>query len=52
MRTYGNTLTAISKGSAKPFQDATQACYSPKDLESINAKPTPSASPTASPSSP
>jgi hypothetical protein len=48
MRSYGTTLTAISKGSAKPFQDATQACYSPKDLDSINAKPTP-ASPSASP---
>ena len=52
MRAYGNTLAAISKGSAKPFQDATAACYSPEDLESINAKPTPSASPSASPSSP
>ncbi len=52
MRAYGNTLTAVSTGSAKPFQDATRACYSPEDLESINAKPTPSSSPTASPANP
>ena len=49
MLSYGAQLSAISKGSAKPFQDATQACYSPKDLESINAEPAPSGSPTPSP---
>ena len=39
MRTYGNTLSAISKGSAKPFQDATQACYSPRTSRASTPSP-------------
>lgn len=42
---YFKTLEGIEAGYAEPFRVITQACYSPKDLESINA------SPSASPSS-
>jgi hypothetical protein len=52
LRVYPTTLNAVLGGSAKPFQDATQSCYSPQDLESINAKPTPSATPSSSSSGP
>lgn len=44
MRTYDKTLRQIAAGYTKPFQDMTQVCYSPSDLESINA--TPKSSPT------
>jgi hypothetical protein len=39
---YGKTVQSIIDGFAKPFQDMTQVCYSPQDLESINASPSPS----------
>ena len=39
---YSPTLTRVQGGFAKPFQDMTQVCYSPKDLASINASPSPS----------
>jgi hypothetical protein len=39
---YSPTVTGIQSGFAKPFQAATQVCYSPKDLASINASPSPS----------
>jgi hypothetical protein len=39
---YGTTLSAISQGFAKPFQQLTQVCYSPEDLAKINASPAPS----------
>jgi len=38
---YGSTLTAISEGFAKPFQELTQVCYSPEELAKINASPAP-----------
>lgn len=44
LRIYGATLGEISKSFAEPFQGVTQACYSPKDLASINASPKPSPS--------
>lgn len=43
MRTYTGSLEKMAKKWAKPFQDLTQACYSPEELASINASP--SASP-------
>ena len=43
-KAYQKTLDGIATGFAKPFQDITQACYSPEDLASINASP--SASPS------
>lgn len=39
---YVSTLDGISEDYAKPFQELTQVCYSPQDLASINASPTPS----------
>ena len=36
---YGATVSGIQAGFAKPFQEMTQVCYSPKDLASINASP-------------
>ena len=45
MRTYDKTLREIAAGYTKPFQDMTQVCYSPSDLESINATPESSATP-------
>lgn len=40
-KTYVTTLDGIARDFARPFQDLTQVCYSPKDLASINARPTP-----------
>jgi hypothetical protein len=42
MRTYSASLDKMAKVWAEPFRDLTQACYSPEDLESINASPSPS----------
>jgi hypothetical protein len=39
MRTYVPSLQKMARKWAEPFQALTQACYSPKDLESINASP-------------
>lgn len=39
MRNYTSTLRHIFDGFMRPFQVLTQACYSPKDLASINASP-------------
>ena len=44
-KAYGATLNAITQGFAQPFRDVTQVCYSPAELASINASPTPSPSP-------
>ena len=41
-RTYGATVASVQGGFVEPFQDMTQVCYSPKDLASINASPSPS----------
>jgi hypothetical protein len=50
VRQYRKTVQKILTGFAKPFQDVTQACYSPEDLASINASPSPGPSPSPSPS--
>ena len=42
LKVYGTTLGEISKSFAEPFQAVTQVCYSPKDLASITASPSPS----------
>ena len=42
LKVYGATLGEISKSFAEPFQGVTQVCYSPKDLASITASPSPS----------
>jgi hypothetical protein len=39
MRDFSPTLDTITAGYTKPFQELTQVCYSPQDLESINASP-------------
>jgi len=44
-RAYQGTVDGIAEGFTKPFQDITQACYSPEDLASINASPEPSPEP-------
>ena len=49
MRTYVPNLRKMSKVWTEPFQALTQACYSPKDLASINASPSPSPSPSPRP---
>ncbi len=41
-RGYYKTLDAVATAYPKPFQDMTQVCYSPDDLASINASPSPS----------
>jgi hypothetical protein len=46
LRIYDATLGEISKGFPEPFQAVVKACYSPKDLASIKARPTPSPSPS------
>jgi hypothetical protein len=45
LKSYNATLTSIAAGYTKPFQSVTKVCYSPKDLASINARPTPSKAP-------
>lgn len=42
MRTYTGSLEKMVKSWSEPFQALTQVCYSPEDLESINATPSPS----------
>jgi hypothetical protein len=49
MKSYNTTLTSIAAGYTKPFQSVTKVCYSPKDLASINAKPTPGPTPSKAP---
>ncbi len=44
-RTYYKSLEEVSGGFTKPFQEMTQACYSPQDLASINASPSASPGP-------
>ncbi len=39
---YYKTLDTIGAAYPKPFQEMTQVCYSPEDLASINASPSPS----------
>ena len=41
-KTYDTTIRRIGDGYAKPFQALTKVCYSPSDLEKIQASPTPS----------
>ncbi len=41
LKVYGTTLEAIAAGFDAPFQATTQVCYSPADLASINASPSP-----------
>jgi hypothetical protein len=41
-RSYQATVDGITKGYNEPFRNLTQVCYSPEDLASINASPTPS----------
>jgi hypothetical protein len=48
MNSYDRDLLAIGNGFAPTFRSLTQVCYSPDDLASINASPSPSAG--ASPS--
>lgn len=48
IRGYWRTLRRVERGFTSPFVPVTQACYSPRDLASINASPSPSASPSTS----
>lgn len=45
VNTYTPTLRKMATGFAEPFEDLTAVCYSPADLESINASPSTSPSP-------
>jgi hypothetical protein len=45
-RTFQKKLDGVTQGYTKSFQALTQVCYSPQDLESINASPTPSPAPS------
>ena len=47
---YWRTLRRVGRAFSRPFGPVTQACYSPRDLASINASPSPSASSSSSPS--
>ncbi len=49
MRTYSSTLARMGEGYVKPFQALTRVCYSPQDLESIDAQPTPTTGSATSP---
>jgi hypothetical protein len=40
-RSYQATVDGITEGYNEPFRNLTQVCYSPEDLASINASPTP-----------
>jgi hypothetical protein len=42
MQQYTTSLQKMARSWSEPFQALTQACYSPEDLESINASPSPS----------
>lgn len=49
LRVYEATMQAIATGFAAPFRAITGVCYSPADLASINASPSPSPSSGQSP---
>ena len=49
IRGYWRTLGRVGRRFSAPFRPVTQVCYSPRDLASINASPTPSASASATP---
>jgi len=42
MNTYNRELLAVGRGFAPTFRSLTKVCYSPEDLASINASPSPS----------